>query len=87
MTIPQYAVDAAKQVLLNEGCLDDEHYPGYHDAVVTAALEAAEPHIRKQVAEDIRAEAAKRAGTAGWDTAFHNLGLVTAARIAEGDTK
>src|SRR5690625_4079641 len=47
--ISQAAVDAARQVLLDEGCLDDEHYPGYRDSVVTTALEAAMPELLDQI--------------------------------------
>ena len=83
MTIPQAAIDAACDVYHRPGRMITNTAVGSHYDRMTAALEAAMPHLRKQVAEGIRAEAAKRAGTAGWDTAFHNLGLVTAARIAE----
>lgn len=54
--ISQAAVDAVKAALLNEGCLDREHYPDYQEVVATIVLEAAMPHICKQIAEEIRAQ-------------------------------
>ena len=85
MTIPQAAVDAAKAALLDEGCLDQEHCPGYRDAVVTTALEAAMPEMRKQIASEIRAEMPALTTRAATQTL--RVCMEHAARIAEGENK
>ena len=94
MTIPQAAVDAAAEAMWNLRRRDSEAEwsPELDYGIkqewrkdATAALEAAMPHLRKQVAEEIRAMEADPFGT----FSQRNPQAVRdrAARIAEGETK
>ena len=83
--IPQAAIYAAATALhsaFTEG--RDEEPADYVDEAVTA-LEAAMPHIRKQIAGEIRAEMPALTTRAATQTL--RACMEHAARIAEGETK
>ena len=54
MTIPQTAVDAACEAYRHPKRMITNTSNGAHHDRMTAALEATMPHIRKQIATDIR---------------------------------
>jgi len=63
MTIPQAAVDAACDAYHRPGRMITNTAVGSHYDRMTAALEAAMPHLRKQIMRDIREAVAKNEAT------------------------
>lgn len=73
MTIPQAAIEAVKQ----RWTWKSMHWPDLDSDQITAVLEAAMPHIRKQIGDDIEAACSTNA--------YQNVVLDRAARIARGE--
>lgn len=73
MTVNEKAIEAVKQ----RWTWKSMHWPDLDNDQITAVLEAATPHIREQIAEDI--EAARSTN------AYQNVVLDRAARIARGE--
>ena len=84
-SIPQPAVDAACDAYHRPGRMITNTAVGSHYDRMTAALEAALPHIRKQVADEIRAEMPKLTTRAATQTL--RVCMEHSARIAEKGTE